>query len=267
MLKPSDFFELNGFSHAGLFRDITAVWEVLPRIKQYIRDNLAPNTSVVPKNGWMVPMTIILHQGEAIESGFDIQDGEAAKGTLKVYAGGKELTGAAVLYAGCFLSGDAIAIGEGTAVEPGAFIKGPVIIGRNSEVRQGAYIRGNCVVGDRCVVGHTTEMKNSVMLNGAKAGHFAYIGDSILGNDVNLGAGTKCANLKITHTEVKVRVEARHESTGLKKFGAILGDGVETGCNSVTSPGCLLGPFSLVYPNVTVPGGYYPPKSVIHRVS
>jgi NDP-sugar pyrophosphorylase family protein len=91
-------------------------------------------------------------------------------------------------------------------------------------VRQGAYIRGDCIVGDRCVVGHTTEIKNSVVLNDAKAGHFAYIGDSILGNDVNLGVGTKLANLKIVTSNVSLNINGIKYDTGIRKFGAILGD-------------------------------------------
>ena len=122
---------------------------------------------------------------------------------------------------------------------------------------------GNCLIGNGCVVGHTTEVKTSIMLDGAKAGHFAYIGDSILGNDVNLGAGTKLANLKIVDVEMKLKIEGRTYETGLKKLGAILGDRVETGCNSVTSPGTLLGRASLIYPCVNVPGGFYPSRSVI----
>jgi NDP-sugar pyrophosphorylase family protein len=148
-------------------------------------------------------------------------------------------------------------------VEPGALVRGPVIIGSNTEIRQGAYVRGNCIVGDRCVVGHTTEMKNAVMFNDAKAGHFAYIGDSVLGNNVNLGAGTKCANLKLTGSEVVVRAKRKTYETGLRKFGVIFGDNVETGCNSVTSPGVLMGKSSLVYPNVNVPSGYYPYRSIM----
>jgi NDP-sugar pyrophosphorylase family protein len=148
-------------------------------------------------------------------------------------------------------------------VEPGALIKGPTIIGDNSEVRQGAYMRGNCLVGDRCIVGHTTEVKHSIMLDGSKAGHFAYIGDSILGNEVNLGAGTKLANLKIVDVEMKLRVEGEIYKTGLRKLGAILGDKTETGCNSVTSPGTLLGKASLVYPCVNVPGGFFPDRSIV----
>jgi NDP-sugar pyrophosphorylase family protein len=101
------------------------------------------------------------------------------------------------------------------------------------------------------------------MLDDAKAGHFAYIGDSILGNHVNLGAGTKLANLKIVDVEMKLRVEGKIYETGLRKLGAILGDYTETGCNSVTSPGTLLGKASLVYPCVNIPGGFYPGRSIV----
>jgi bifunctional N-acetylglucosamine-1-phosphate-uridyltransferase/glucosamine-1-phosphate-acetyltransferase GlmU-like protein len=111
------------------------------------------------------------------------------------------------------------------------------------------------------VVGHATEVKSSALLWESKAGHFAYIGDSILGK-VNLGAGTKLANLKIFNEEVVIKIDRTKYETGLKKFGAILGDGVETGCNSVTSPGTLLSRGVLVYPNSTV-GGYHPEKTII----
>jgi NDP-sugar pyrophosphorylase family protein len=101
------------------------------------------------------------------------------------------------------------------------------------------------------------------MLNGAKAGHFAYIGDSILGKDVNLGAGTKLANLKMISGTISIAVGKERCDTGRRKLGAILGDRTETGCNSVTSPGTLMGPRSIVYPGLAVPGGYYPRKSII----
>jgi NDP-sugar pyrophosphorylase family protein len=100
-------------------------------------------------------------------------------------------------------------------------------------------------------------------LDDAKAGHFAYIGDSILGNRVNLGAGTKLANLKIVDVDMKIRAEKKVYDTGLRKLGAILGDGTETGCNSVTSPGTLMGKSSLVYPCVNVPGGVYTDRSIV----
>ncbi len=176
---------------------------------------------------------------------------------------GERWEDAAVILPGAFLANDAIIIGPGTVVEPGAFIRGPVIIGKNTEIRQGAYIRGDCLVGDGCVVGHTTELKGSILLDGAKAAHFAYVGDSILGKQVNLGAGTKLANLKMIPGSVRVRADGKSYDTGRRKLGAIVGDHTETGCNSVLSPGTFIGRNSLVYPCVTVPGGYYADKTII----
>jgi bifunctional N-acetylglucosamine-1-phosphate-uridyltransferase/glucosamine-1-phosphate-acetyltransferase GlmU-like protein len=106
-------------------------------------------------------------------------------------------------------------------------------------------------------------MKGSILLDGAKAPHFAYVGDSILGRDVNLGAGTKLANLKVIPGSITITAGNKRYKTGRRKLGAILGDGTETGCNSVTSPGTLLGPHSIVYAGVAVPGGYYPKKTYI----
>lgn len=162
---------------------------------------------------------------------------------------------------GAYLMSDDIEIGEGTVVEAGAYVRGPAIIGRNCEIRNGAYIRGDVLVGDRCVVGHTTEVKSSIFLDEAKAGHFAYIGDSILGNDVNLGAGTKLANLKLTADEIVLRIEGARVPSGTRKLGAILGDGCQLGCNSVTSPGTILGKKSFVFPCVSVRAGYHPAGS------
>ena len=151
---------------------------------------------------------------------------------------------------------ETVSIGEGTVVENGATIIGPALIGKNCTVRQGAYIRGKLVAGDGCVIGHTTEVKNSIFMNGAKAAHFAYVGDSILGAGVNLGAGTKLANFKVDTGDRKVSIEAEGQriATGLRKLGAILGDGVEIGCNSVTMPGTLVGRGTLVYPCAVLKG-------------
>ncbi len=261
MLRPEDFFDLRESGPKGLFRDVEFVWEALGRLKAYLKETLSPNVNRLC--GDMLTKTRVLWQGEVIEDGFVIDGGDALKGQLKVFRDGVELEGASVVCAGAVLSDDRIQIGQGSVIEPGALIKGPTMIGHHTEVRQGAYVRGNCLVGNGCVVGHTTEMKNSIMLDGAKAGHFAYIGDSILGHDVNLGAGTKLANLKIVNTEINLRIEGRTYKTGLRKLGAVLGDGVEMGCNSVSSPGTLLGKESLVYPTVNVPGGYYPRNSVV----
>ncbi|MEA3506189.1 MAG: glucose-1-phosphate thymidylyltransferase, partial [Elusimicrobiota bacterium] len=123
------------------------------------------------------------------------------------------------------------------------------------------YVRGNVITGRDCVIGHATEVKNSVLLGNSKAGHFAYIGDSILGA-VNLGAGTKLANLKITGTEIIITRDGKKYPAGLRKFGAILGDGVQTGCNSVTMPGTIISKETMLYPNTTA-RGFYGPGTII----
>lgn len=160
------------------------------------------------------------------------------------------------------LNPELISIGKGSIIEPGAYIKGPCIIGENCSVRQGAYIRGNVVAGNNCVIGHDTEIKNSILLNYAQAAHFAYLGDSIIGNRVNLGAGVKCANLRLDHNEVVVHFEGKRFPTGLKKLGAILGDGTQIGCNSVTNPGTITGKEVLCHPCLNF-GGVLPSKSVV----
>jgi len=148
-----------------------------------------------------------------------------------------------------------ITIGANVTIEPGAYIKGPCIIGPGTVVRHGAYLRGNVIIGNNCVVGHDTEMKHSIILNGAKAAHFAYLGDSILGNDTNLGAGTKCANLRLDNGNVAITCEGELFNTGLRKLGAIFGDGTQTGCNTVANPGTITGKEVFCYPG-TLCSGY-----------
>jgi len=261
MLKPEDFFDLKDNPHSGLFADVEYVWEALKNIEGYIKANIRPNVGGVRGGGHLLAKTVVIHEGGIIDSGFVLESGDAAKGKFIVRKDGRVLAGASVIYAGAALMDDEIQIGRGTVVEPGALIKGPAIIGDNTEIRQAAYIRGNVLVGDGCVVGHTTEIKSSIMLGESKAGHFAYIGDSILGK-VNLGAGTKLANLKITESQVVLNINGRKYESGLRKFGAILADGVETGCNSVAAPGTLLGRGVLLYPNATAKG-YYPANTII----
>ncbi|MBW2071794.1 MAG: glucose-1-phosphate thymidylyltransferase [Deltaproteobacteria bacterium] len=263
MFAPQEFFDLSSWPHLELFAEDKPVWEVLRLLKTYISDLLKPNVAEIASLGPMLAKTVVLYQDELIDRDFQLIPGDATKKTFRVIHGGRELSGATVLYAGCCLMDSNISLGPGVVVEPGALIKGPAIIGAHCEVRQGAYLRGHCLVGDGCVVGHTTEMKHAVMLHGAKAGHFAYIGDSILGSSTNLGAGTKLANLKIIDTPVTVRFAGETYDTGLRKFGAIIGDNSETGCNSVTNPGTLLGPRCLVYPGVSVKSGYYRRRSII----
>lgn len=163
---------------------------------------------------------------------------------------------------GAYLIGKNIQIGKNSVVEPGAYIAGPTIIGENTVVRNGAYIRGNVIIGDHCVVGHSSELKGAILLNHSAAPHFNYVGDSILGNHVNLGAGTKLSNVRLVKDTICVKINDKIYDSGLWKFGAVLGDHVKTGCNSVLNPGTLLGPGSLVYPNATV-SGYFPPGSLV----
>ena len=150
-----------------------------------------------------------------------------------------------------FISGEGVVIEKGAVIDPFSYIQGPCFIGSGTHVRPGAYIRGHVYVGKSCVVGHSTEIKHSILFDGAKAGHFNYIGDSVLGCDVNLGAGTKIANLKITSGNVFTKFNQVKIDTGLRKFGAVLGDQVQTGCNSVLNPGTCLAKGSMVFPNTT----------------
>jgi UDP-N-acetylglucosamine diphosphorylase / glucose-1-phosphate thymidylyltransferase / UDP-N-acetylgalactosamine diphosphorylase / glucosamine-1-phosphate N-acetyltransferase / galactosamine-1-phosphate N-acetyltransferase len=162
---------------------------------------------------------------------------------------------------GAYIVGD-VEIAEGARVEAGAYIRGPALIGAGTEVRQGAYIRGNVLTGTDCVIGHASECKSAVLLDRAKAPHFAYVGDSILGADVNLGAGVRLANLKMVPGTVTVRLadDARVD-TGMPKLGAVVGDRTQIGCNAVTSPGTIVGRDCIVYASVSVQG-YVPPGSV-----
>ena len=146
--------------------------------------------------------------------------------------------------------GEKVIIGAGTIVEPGAMIKGPAIIGKNCQIRHNAYIRENVLIGDDCVVGNASELKNAWLFNGAQVPHYNYVGDSILGYKAHLGAGVKISNVKLFPGNIEVQVDGVPRDTGLRKFGALLGDGAEAGCNAVLNPGSILGRGAVVYPNV-----------------
>lgn len=158
-------------------------------------------------------------------------------------------------------AGKSIVIGEGTRVSEGAVIEGPCVIGKNCQIRPGAYIRENVVIYDNCIV--RGEMKNSLMMNKSSGAHWPYIGDSIIGENVNLGARTTLSNLKVKPSNVKIRIRDKIFDTGLQKFGAILGDRVSTGCHCDMNPGTLIGPDVLVYPNATIGPGFYKANHII----
>ncbi|MEN8189970.1 MAG: hypothetical protein ABFS19_09010 [Thermodesulfobacteriota bacterium] len=266
MLSVQSFFDLDQFDHPSLFPSLeNQVWSGLDNLKAYMDEfSYSERSHPLLPVGVPVPETVVLYEGQILRgSEFEIFYGDATKCELQIMRGEARLEGASVIMAGAFLLGDQVKIGHGVLIESGAMIKSPAIIGDCSEVRQGAYMRGYCLIGKSCVVGHTTEVKHSIFLNHAKAGHFAYLGDSILGCNANLGAGTKFANLKFLPGNVSIRTKDKLVDTGRRKFGAILGDAAQTGCNSVTNPGTLLSPGSILMPNTTALSGYHPPKSII----
>jgi len=223
MLDAASFFDLTDLSFKDVFTDTNYVWEGLTNLKAYMDGTVyEPFDHESLENG--VPLThpLIFHEGR-LKNAVDctINYGDVTKGKLLVERDGKKLTGASVIMAGVVITGNKIQLGKGVLIESGALIKEPAIIGDQSEVRQGAYLRGYCLVGKRCVVGHTTEVKHSIFLNDAKAGHFAYLGDSILGCDANLGAGTKFANLRFLPGSIPVRTTNGLIDSGLRKFGAM----------------------------------------------
>ena len=226
-LAPENFFQLEDYAHRQLFAQIDFVWQALARLSAYM-DNL------------------VRGRGHQIL-------GQVAEGA--------------------FLAPDTdIYIGPGAVVEPGAYIIGPAYIGPGARIGHGAYVRSNALIATGAVVGHATEVKHSILLPAAHAPHFNYVGDSILGRNVNLGAGTKLSNLTVVSVKdaatgqrptLKIVIAGQEIDTGLSKLGAILGDGVQTGCNSVLNPGVIVGPHSLIYANTSLPKGYYPAHTII----
>ncbi len=146
-------------------------------------------------------------------------------------------------------------------VAPTASINGPAIIDEEAEIRHCAFIRGNAIVGKGAVVGNSTELKNVVLFNKVQVPHYNYVGDAILGYKAHMGAGSITSNVKSDKTLVVVKCGDGEIATGLKKFGAMLGDGVEVGCNSVLNPGTVIGPNSNIYP-LSMVRGVVPANSI-----
>ena len=168
-----------------------------------------------------------------------------------------------------------IHIGAGTLIEAGVTLKPKTVIESGCQLREGAYIRGNFYAAQGSVIGHTTEVKNSVFFNHVEAGHFTYVGDSLIGANSNLGAGTKVSNLEFRTTlqkqeevfpELFLNYQGKRIATGLQKFGAVLGEGTEIGCNGVINPLVFLGKGSWVLPCLSLPKGVYPPASRLYSL-
>jgi NDP-sugar pyrophosphorylase family protein len=225
MLQPADFFDLSDTFMASFFEGCDFVWEATAHIGAHV---------------------------ERLTEGKQVVLGEVMPGA--------------------YLSDRPIYIGKKAVIEPGAYILGPAYIGDGAVVRHGALVRENVILLGKGTLGHSSEAKNSLFLPGAHAPHFNYVGDSILGKGVNLGAGTKLSNLGILSEKDRLSgkrpsiilyIKDERFDTGLSKLGAILGDQVQTGCNAVLNPGCLVGPRTLVYANLSLRKGYHPPDSVI----
>jgi len=224
-LRPDALFDLSNPATAAFFDGCAYVWEALAQLERHV---------------------------------------------ARLTAGGRRIDG--TVMDGAWLGDAPIVIEAGALVEPGAYIVGPAYIGRGAVVRHGAYVRENVILLDGAVLGHASEAKHALFLPNAHAPHFAYVGDSILGQGVNLGAGTKLSNLGILSAKdpttgkrptIRLTIDGREYDTGLTKFGAILGDGAQTGCNAVLNPGCIVGPRTLVYANTSLRKGYHPAGSII----
>lgn len=224
MLRPEDFFELDAET-AVFFENCDFVWQAVAQIKEHVA-RLTGGTQTI--------------LGEVMP--------------------------------GAYLSDRPIYIAAGARVEPGAYVHGPAYIGPGAVVRHGAFVREDVIICAGAIFGHATEAKNALLLPGAHAPHFNYVGDSILGRRVNMGAGTKLSNLGMISDKdpetgkrpsIHLTVDGRAYDTGLAKLGAVLGDDVQTGCNAVLNPGCLVAPRTLIYANLSLRKGYYPPDSII----
>lgn len=160
--------------------------------------------------------------------------------------------------------GENIWIARSAKVNPSACINGPVIIDEEAEIRHCAFIRGNAIVGKGAVVGNSTELKNVILFNKVQVPHYNYVGDSVLGFKSHMGAGSITSNVKSDKTLVVVRAGEERYETGLKKFGAMLGDNVEVGCNSVLNPGTVVGKQTNIYPTSMV-RGFIPADSIYKK--
>lgn len=150
--------------------------------------------------------------------------------------------------------GENIWVAKTAKVFESAYLNGPLIIDEGAEVRHCAFVRGNAIVGKNCVVGNSTELKNVILFDNVQVPHYNYVGDSILGYKSHMGAGSITSNVKSDKTLVVVKDGEDHIETGLKKFGAMLGDFVEVGCNSVLNPGSVIGRHTNIYPTSCVRG-------------
>lgn len=243
-------FDLGQTAHARLFSYLSWPWEALDALEAYLGMLLAEDP--LPSG-----------QGTAQTAAQGVQtEGAWITGDVRIGHGTR-------VYPGARIEG-VVHIGSGCVVEPGAYIRGPAWIGDQCEVRQGAYLRGLVLAGARAVLGHASEFKRCILLEKAQAPHFNYVGDSVLGAGAHIGAGVILSNLRLDKKPVRVNLlgdqtqgmAERRLDTGLEKFGALIGDHCEVGCNTVLNPGTILGARCRVAP-VSNLRGTWPENSAV----
>ncbi len=198
IFDPSLFFDLSDFDYKELF-EVENVWEVIPKISDFILKTNGPEPVVV---------------------------------------------------------------GKGTVIEEGALIKGPAIIGKNCFIAHGAYIRDGAILGDNVKIGHSAEIKNSIILSNSSVAHLNYVGDSVLGKNVNFAGGAMAANFRLDGAKIRIRHNGQDLETNLTKLGAIIGDSSKIGANSVLNPGTILSKNSIVYPLTSVFGTHLTEETI-----
>lgn len=207
LVKTKDLFDCRTPLVQSLFEEAEYPWEMLPKIKEYIKSLIA----------------------SGLPDYTEIYDG--------------------------------VFVGENVKIASTATIEAPAIIGAGTEIRPGAYLRGNVICGENCVIGNSSELKNCVLLEHVQVPHYNYVGDSVLGNNAHMGAGSICSNLKSDGKSVVIHGDIDY-ATGLRKIGGILGDGADVGCGCVLNPGTVIGKNTSVYP-LTSLRGVYPADSIV----
>jgi len=211
MFKPEDLFDLTKTEHEEIFKGCEYAWDALKGIREYIY--------AFSSKQWDMWHNMTSHGISPRSPMYEDK-------------------------------GSFVFIHSSVDIEEGVLIKGPAIVGPGCQLRHGAYIRHNVIIGANCVVGNSCELKNCILFEECEVPHFNYIGDSILGYKAHTGAGVICSNVKVVPGNVIIEHEGIRYDTGLHKFGALLGDHVNIGCNAVLNPGTIIGRRSLVYPNI-----------------
>ena len=256
-LRPEAYFDLSDFTHRALFDGRTYVWEALEAIPGYVDAFCAGldfNAGVV---GDVEPGALILGERIVVARGAVIEAGAQIRGRDIYIAEG------ATLEAGAYIKGEGIYIGPGALIER-AWLKGRrILVDRGAKVLVNSRLRDNVILSEGVEAGFAADIKNAVFLPHAAAAHFVYAGDSLVGRRVNLADKTTLSNLRHDSRAPRLRVGETALDSGLRKFGAILGDKAEVGCNAVLNPGTVMGPRALVTPTVVVTG-YIPPATIAH---